>query len=57
MTTYNLQRNLMQIPILVREMIDPRAHKVAREEHRHRVRVHPWERLLEDLEAPKLALG
>ena len=33
--TYDLLRELMQVPIALREMVHPRPHEVPREEHRH----------------------
>ena len=57
MRTYHLSGRLVQVPVAVREVVDPRAHEVPREEHGHVVRAHARQRLLEHLEAPVLPLG
>ena len=55
--TYHLPGRLVEVPVAVREVVDPRAHKVLREQHGHIARADARQRLLEDLEAPVLPLG
>ena len=55
--THHLPSGLVEIPVAVRQVVDPRAHEVLGEKHGHVVRVHARQRFLEHLEAPVLALG
>ena len=54
---HHLLRRLVKIPVAIGQMVDPRAHEVFGEKHRHVVRVHARQGFLEHLEAPVLALG
>ena len=46
----------MKISVLLRQMVNPSAHEVLREEHGHVVLINPFKCLVEDLEAPIFSL-
>jgi hypothetical protein len=55
-STHDLPGSFVQVPILRRQVVDPRTHEVLREEHRYVLCAGTRQRLLKDLEAPRLAL-
>jgi hypothetical protein len=55
-STHDLPGSFVQVAVLRRQVVDPRAHEVLRKEHRYVFCARTRQRLLEDLEAPRLAL-